>query len=107
MKDCCKRALIIDTHFSTEASEQDGHILSDIELHEDLKGRWYVEYQDDSPVKIEDAKWTSWENRRSFWPIKSEIVRCLTENGFASIFEVFDSESPIREKQRSTFLAVR
>lgn len=42
-------------------------------------------------------KWASWENRRSFWPIKEALLHALNEVGFDLAFEQYDTLGNILE----------
>lgn len=76
--------LILDTHFATEESTTT-YTMSDIVIHEGLRGRWYVETPDGGNPKDDNAKWTAWGNSNSFWPMESEVVRAIKEAGFTNI----------------------
>lgn len=62
--------------------------LSPITVNEDYRGRWYREYDPEtSRNKVEAANLSAYNNHRSFWLCKDEIVRALKENGFSFVYE--------------------
>jgi SAM-dependent methyltransferase len=71
------------------------YALSRMTRHEGMNGRWYTEfYTDTSFQKKEAARWSSWENRRSFWPSKTSLLQVMHDVGFQSVLEDFDSLAP-------------
>lgn len=91
-----KKLLILDTHFSLESETiQPKFMLSKIEEHEGLKGRWYKEFDDEeSHEKRQLMRWSSFENSKSFWIQREEIIDLMYKLGFNTVFEQFDSFSP-------------
>ena len=112
---CCNKAVIINTHFAPETPTE-SFKLSDIDSNEGLSGRWYLEH-DGTAEQRDNALWSSWENRKSFWLRRPDLLYALKEAGFNLIFEQFDSlAGDIRESMangeygssvRSTFVAVK
>jgi hypothetical protein len=102
----CSEMLVLDTHFATETDTIE-HALSPLVENDGLRGRWFVEYDQSVETKNENAKWTAWDNRQSFWPLKSELVRALAEAGFSCIYEIHDSLTSVHHKQRTTLAAIR
>jgi SAM-dependent methyltransferase len=109
------RALILQTHFSTERPNE---ALSGLETHEGLEGRWYTEFQDDGDFAAREAKrWASWDNRRSFWIRREHLLQAIHDVGFDLILEQFDSlapgiaeamtEGPYRRHERGTFIGIK
>jgi SAM-dependent methyltransferase len=82
----CRGILILDTHYATQA-ERTKFPLSPLTLHEGVSGRWFTEYDKEDDVRREDAKWASWGNARSFWPLKSELLPALRACGFSFAFD--------------------
>jgi SAM-dependent methyltransferase len=88
------KVLILQTHFSTnEPSEKFN--LSEPVNHEALEGRWYTEFNDDEQFeKREDAKWSSWDNKRSFWVRREYLLKAIQNVGFDIVLEQFDNLNP-------------
>lgn len=96
----CRKALILHTHVSlrAETPSRHTHSLSELERHEGLLGRWYDEHAGNqlTDEQREALKWHSWQNSRSFWVEKAELLQTLIEVGFDLIFEQFDWLGDIR-----------
>jgi SAM-dependent methyltransferase len=88
MESCCNRVLIINTHFAPD-EPTDAHLLSDMEENEGLAGRWYGEH-DGTPEQKESALWSSWDNYRSFWLRRPDLIHAIKNAGFQLVFEQFD-----------------
>lgn len=93
-------AVIINTHYAQpdlypETAFAD--VLGPLEEHEGLPGRWYHEHDGGTVEELERMKWASWENRRSFWPIKEALLHALNEAGFDLAFEQYDTLGHILE----------
>ncbi len=101
----CDELLVIDTHFSVVETKEKFN-LSDLEIHEGLKGRFYQEYSDPNKTQNENAKWAAWENHRSFWPLYNDLMDAISDVGFSKVYEV---ESPTRgiHNQRATIIALK
>lgn len=89
----CRKVVFLQTHVAqavpTEAIAF--HRLSPITENEGLKGRWYPEYDQLTPEQLDQAKWASWSNNRSFWIQKEYLLSLLRELGFDLVLEQFDS----------------
>ena len=114
------KLLIVQTHFSTVSDElkDDKFLLSGLSENEGLVGRWYTEYETDQAFYLRDAsKWSSWDNRRSFWIQREYLIQAIQEIGFDLVIEQFDSlgpniaESIIRgpyfEDRRGSFIGIK
>lgn len=104
MSRVCRRALIIDTHVATDQPNRKFQ-LSEITQNEGLAGRWFSEGDDDQQRHAD--KWSAWDNARSFWPMKRDLIELLGQLGFSMVLEypIFDS---LRETtDRVTIAAVR
>jgi len=118
------KLLILQTHFSTdtknkehrwfgiarkllarvkrhnpEPAAKDGHWrefnLSELTENETLRGRWYTEFANDEAFSKQDsAKWSSWDNRRSFWIQREYLLQAIHDVGFDLVLEQFDSLGP-------------
>ena len=88
-----RRVVFLHTHVAqaepTEAVQL--HNLSELTENEGLKGRWYPEYDQLTPEQLEEARWASWSNNRSFWIQKEYLLALLRELGFDLVLEQFDS----------------
>jgi len=76
--------LILDTHYALDA-DHPNIILEETGTNEGLSGRWAREYEDGKDNKVDDARWSSWGNTRSFWPYKNEVLRAVEEAGFRDL----------------------
>jgi SAM-dependent methyltransferase len=111
------RLLILPTHFSLdEPCARFG--LSEITENEGLKGRWYTEFASDADFASRDtAKWSSYENKRSFWIRRDQLLQTLHDVGFDTVLEQYDSlgkdikggltEGDYKTNNRSTFLGIK
>lgn len=73
------------THFALSAPAK----------HEGLAGRWYTEFGSGRSFgKRETAKWSSWDNRRSFWIQREYLLGALQEVGFDVVLEQYDHLLP-------------
>jgi SAM-dependent methyltransferase len=88
----CGKALVLWTHITqsekNEASET--YRLSGLCENEGLQGRWYPEHDDISFNELNQLKWASWDNKRSFWIQKEYLLQLLKDIGFDLVFEQFD-----------------
>ncbi len=91
-----KKVLILSTHFALQDGLPSRYPLSPTVVHEGLYGRWFVEYdRDDVPLaERENARWSSYKNRRSFWIRRDQLVEVLYEAGFDTVLEQFDMFRP-------------
>jgi SAM-dependent methyltransferase len=85
-------AVIINTHYAPW-DWYPGSVfqLSEITRHEGLPGRWYFEHDAKDDATREQLKWASWDNQRSFWPVKEALLQAISEAGFDLVFEQFDT----------------
>ncbi len=113
--------LILNTHFADKetlggfSSEK----LSELCSHEGYEGRWYREYASEQAKATEqdDANWSSWGNLKSFFLLKGELVQCLLDAGFRTVFELYDANGrrsgkwmqtqDCRDLCRSTFVGIK
>jgi SAM-dependent methyltransferase len=84
------RVVIIHTHFAREDGIEAFPQLSDLTENEGLPGRWYGEHAAETKEELEALKWTSWENRSSFWLTRPAIYECLMRAGYTTVYEQFD-----------------
>ena len=117
------KLVILQTHFSTDTKNKEHRwfgiarkLLASVERHnpepgdkfnlseltenETLRGRWFTEFADDEAFsKRDSAKWSSWDNRRSFWIQREYLLQAIHDVGFDLVMEQFDSLRPnIAEK---------
>jgi SAM-dependent methyltransferase len=93
----CRKFIIVDTHVAPRLHEQAVDIfkLSGLETNEGQSGRWYPEYDDTQVEKLDQMRWTSWSNNKSFWLEKSALLQTLKDVGFDMVYEQFDCEADI------------
>lgn len=116
MAECVRDVVILHTHFATETNEALFQLSPPAE-NEGLPGRWMHEHDLDDTSQLEAHKWTSWSNKRSFWPTKPALIQLLKECGFDMVYEQYDMlghdirgsmESGYYHQQgRSMFVAMR
>ncbi len=86
----CRRAIILHTHVThrNETPSRHYHALSDLERHEGMLGRWYTERGTErlTTQQLEELKWHSWGNAKSFWPEKGELLNALRDVGFDTVY---------------------
>jgi 2-polyprenyl-3-methyl-5-hydroxy-6-metoxy-1,4-benzoquinol methylase len=69
--------------------------LSSPSENEGLAGRWFMEFSNDRSFnKRETAKWSSWENRRSFWVQREYLLQTIRDVGFNLVMEEYDHLEP-------------
>jgi hypothetical protein len=135
------RLLILQTHFAVDtppgpgrfsklvrrilspsAKQQvestDKHRLSPITENESVPGRWFTEFAGDADFQgRENAKWASWDNRRSFWIQREHLLQAIQDVGFDLVMEQYDSLGPhiaeamtcgyYRTDSRGTFIGIK
>jgi SAM-dependent methyltransferase len=110
-------AVIINTHYAPwDWHPRSAFQLSEMTQHEELPGRWFAEHDAHNVADLEQLKWASWENKRSFWPAKEALLHAINEAGFDLVFEQFDilgnilgngtHDDTIRN-HRGTFIGIR
>jgi len=138
LSQCTRTMLILHTHYAPEYDYRYGlgllnryllarakqvlHLkgrkknwgLSRLTEHEGRKGRWFKEYdKDEKEENIEGFLWSSYNNDRSFWPCKNDLIQILVDVGFDSVFEQFDfvgdiaNDNYISYYDRSMFVAIK
>jgi len=90
MSRACRRVLIIDTHVAADQPNRKFNV-SDITQNEGLSGRWFSEFADEHQRHTD--RWSSWDNARSFWPMKRDLIELLRQLGFSMVVEypIFDA----------------
>jgi ubiquinone/menaquinone biosynthesis C-methylase UbiE len=69
--------------------------LSELTENETLRGRWYTEFANDEAFsKRDSSKWSSWDNRRSFWIQREYLLQAIYDVGFDLVLEQFDNLAP-------------
>jgi 2-polyprenyl-3-methyl-5-hydroxy-6-metoxy-1,4-benzoquinol methylase len=114
----CRRIILIETHFThanwTPAAER--HKLSKICEHDGLRGRWIHEYDDGiSQDELDNLKWASWSNHRSFWVEKEHLLQLIKDVGFDIVLEQYDlfpdildgMENYYRGEDRALFVGIK
>ncbi len=104
MSQVCRRVVIIDTHIA-DTRPNGKFQLSKATEHEGWAGRWFNEFKDEN--QRQGDKWSSWDNPKSFWPMKRDLMQGLNQAGFSMVMEypIFD---PYRElTHRVTIVGVK
>jgi len=88
--------------------------LGPLTQNEGYAGRWYREWDKKSDKKkIEDKTEASYNNHRSFWLCKKDIIKALYDAGFSSVYEQLDdiddlaSKNPKKYYGRTMLVAVK
>jgi SAM-dependent methyltransferase len=135
-----RKLVILQTHFSATDSGIGSHLprlarkilskltgkqsraqkfwLSNLTENEGLAGKWYTEFEDATSFgKRATAKWSSWDNHRSFWIQREYLLQAIQDVGFDLVLEQYDSLGPsIAESMlrgyyqtdcRGTFLGIK
>jgi SAM-dependent methyltransferase len=112
-----KKLLILQTHFSLisrndtrfrlptwvrwytdrllRKPEPTKFILSPPSENEGLPGRWFTEFPNNRSFSMrETAKWSSWDNRRSFWIQREYLLQAIRDVGFDLVLEEYDNLEP-------------
>ena len=56
---------------------------------------WYREFAGDADhAKRENSRWSSWDNRLSFWIQREYLLQAISDSGFDMVFEQFDNFAP-------------
>lgn len=113
-----QKAVILQTHFATDEPNQE-YNLSEA-LYQDDHGYWgrhYPEFDTDEAFRNRDAlRWSSWDNRRSFWLKRQYLLQAIVDAGFDICLEQFDHLGNIpssmesgyyRTDSRGTFIGMK
>jgi hypothetical protein len=88
----CRKVLVLWTHVAhaeqNEAAKT--YSLSGLCENEGLRGRWYPEHGDIPQSELDQLKWASWANEKSFWIQIEYLLQLLKSLGFDLVFEQFD-----------------
>jgi 2-polyprenyl-3-methyl-5-hydroxy-6-metoxy-1,4-benzoquinol methylase len=97
MAQVCRRVVIIDTHVA-ETRRNGKFRLSWVTENEGWAGRWYPEGNSDRWRY--EAKWSAWSNRKSFWPMKRDLMQGLQQAGFTMVLEcpIFDPDRELAHR---------
>ncbi|MCV7352033.1 class I SAM-dependent methyltransferase [Mycobacterium parmense] len=69
--------------------------LSSPSENEGLPGRWFTEFHSERSFgKRETSKWSSWDNRRSFWVQREYLLQTIRDVGFDLVLEQYDHLEP-------------
>lgn len=91
MADNAKDAIIINTHYAPVDGAPEIRIkLSPLALNEGAPGRWYGEHNLETVEEKEKLKWFAWDNKTSFWLLKSALLQILHDCGFSTVLEQYD-----------------
>ena len=134
------KLMILQTHFATNAinvgsrlpalvrkvlvklkvkkRQTDKFNLSQLSENEGLVGRWYPEFWNDELFrKRESFKWSSYNNRKSFWIQREYLLQTIQDVGFDLVMEQYDSLGPniaesmlrgyYQADRRGTFIGIK
>lgn len=92
MAKACRRVAIIDTHV---ADTRRKFALSKVTQNEGWTGRWVRERHEHHRRwfhRRHEEKWAAWNNQKSFWPMKRDLLEGLSQAGFPMVLEypIFD-----------------
>ena len=115
MADVTRRVLMLHTHYATPDDETwTTFRLSPMTVHEGSLGRWYTEWDPDTPEdEVEALEWSAVGNNASFWPEKRHLLQAMLEAGFPIVCEQYDFLEDIvasdytDDQHRSFFLGVK
>ena len=115
MADVTRRVLMLHTHYATPDDETwTTFRLSPMTVHEGSLGRWYTEWDPDTPAdEVEALEWSAVGNDASFWPEKRHLLQAMLEAGFPIVCEQYDFLEDIvasdytDDQHRSFFLGVK
>lgn len=63
--------------------------------NEGLLGRWFTEFSKEKLFSNrETSKWSSWDNRRSFWIQREHLLQLIQDVGFDLVMEEYDHLAP-------------
>jgi SAM-dependent methyltransferase len=100
LSDATLRVLILNTHFATDDERQvRTYNLSAAAENEGALGRWYTEYPEGSELAQlqADARWSSWDNSRSFWLEREYILQAMRASGFDLTLEEFGAADIVHD----------
>jgi SAM-dependent methyltransferase len=104
MAQVCRRAIIIDTHIA-DTRPNGKFRLSEITENDGWAGRWFDEFEDEN--QRHQDKWSAWSNRRSFWPMKRDLMEGLRQSGFTMVLEYPIFEAYRELTHRVTIVGVK
>jgi SAM-dependent methyltransferase len=115
LADVTRRVLLLHTHYATPDDEQwTTFRLSPMAVHEGHLGRWYTEWEPETPAdEVEALEWSAVGNDASFWPEKRHLLQAMMEAGFPVVCEQYDYLEDIvasdytEDQHRSFFLGVK
>jgi hypothetical protein len=130
-----RKCLLLHTHFahadtgadhlpknesmnSPQSSPTNKFNLSEVMRHEGLLGRWYTEYSNEPTDEfMEEHRWASWGNKKSFWICREDLIGAINAAGFNIVLEQFDCLGPdiansmltgfYRTDRRSMFVGIK
>ena len=91
-----------------------GNSLSQLTTNEGYNGRWFYEFEENSDRdKIESSIDASYNNSKSFWLCKKDLIKAIYDAGFTTVYEQLDdigdlhSQYPSRFHGRGLFVAIK
>lgn len=139
LSDCTKRLMILQTHFATDDASSSSYlptivrkvlarttattttakyILSPLAEHDGVRGRWYTEFSNEQVFQDrEKHREASWDNRKSFWVQREDLLQAIQDVGFDCVMEQYDNLKPAiaesmltgyyHQHSRGTFLGLK
>jgi SAM-dependent methyltransferase len=110
-----RRVLMLQTHYATPDDESWNRFrLSPLTEHEGHLGRWYTEWEPDTPPEqVETMAWSAVGNSSSFWLEKRHLLQAMMEAGFPIVCEQYDFLENVvqndytEDQHRSFFLGLK
>jgi SAM-dependent methyltransferase len=110
-----RRVLLLQTHYATDEDESWNRFpLSPLTTHEGRLGRWYKEWDPDTPAEeVEGLAWSAVGNSSSFWLEKRHLLQAMIDAGFPIVCEQYDFLEDVpgndytEDQHRSFFLGVK
>jgi len=116
MAQVCQRVIISDTHVADEQLNGEFE-LSKITENEGWAGRWFSELHEGSARRWlsrftnenprHEYQWSAWNNRKSFWPMKRDLMQGLFQAGFTTVLESPTFEPYLELTHRVTIVGVK
>jgi hypothetical protein len=99
------KVVILQTHFAADEPNQKFGLSENLYQDDDGNwGRWFAEFVNDEAFdNREAARWSSWENRKSFWLKREHLLQVIVDSGFDICMEQFDQLGNIPASMESGY----
>lgn len=106
LAEATSKLLVIHGHYADEHQDEavQTYALGPIVEHEGVLGRWYSE-PDWSQNDMESSSLSSWQNQRSFWLLRGDLLKTLRSSGFRNVFEQPDLDD--KEHSFGSFVGIK